>query len=252
MRRRDFISGLLAATAAAKAVPANAFAAQQQATPAATAATQTPVAGQTIIPSTPAPAPGPVPWMDGLLEAKPLDLNTLVPDAVAQTDAHFFNGTQTQTLRRLCEVLMPRIKAYPSAVDVGVPEFLDFLIGVSPRQQQQMYTAGLDKLDADSRHKSAVPFAQTSAAQADAVIRPWLRAWMSDHPPTEPHARFINLAHEDIRRATQNSQAWSDAKSAAEGQPAGLNLFWYPVDPNLHRGQANAAHAPARLPAAHA
>ncbi len=49
------------------------------------------------------------------------------------------------------------------------------------------------------------------SAQADALLKPWLRTWMTDHPPTEPHADFINIAHEDIRTATMNSKAWNDA-----------------------------------------
>jgi hypothetical protein len=176
--------------------------------------------------------------MTGLMEVKPLELTTLVADAVAQADAHFFNQQQTTTLRRLCEVLMPPLKGFPGALDAGVPEFLDFLIGASPRQQQQMYLSGLDRLDAEARSKFTVTFAKVTNAQADALIRPWLRAWLSDHPPTEPHARFINLAHRDIRMATANSQAWSEAMRAADGEASGLDLYWYPVDPDMHRDAA--------------
>jgi len=229
MRRRDFVKGILAATAAAKAMGA------QQATPAAAP----PATPQALPPAAPV-APGPTPWMSGLMEVKPLELTTLVPDAVAQTDAHFFNPQQTLTLRRLCELLMPPLKGFPGALDVGAPEFLDFLIGASPRQQQQMYLSGLHRLDEEARSKFAVPFAKATNAQADALIRPWLRAWMSDHPPKEPYARFINLAHQDIRTATVNSQAWSEAKLAAEGEAAGLDLYWYPVDPDMHREAAKA------------
>jgi hypothetical protein len=173
--------------------------------------------------------------MTGLMEVKPLELTTLVPDAVAQTDAHFFNRQQTLTLRRLCEVLMPPLKGFPGALDAGAPEFLDFLIGASPRQRQLTYQSGLDRLEAEAMRKFAAPFAKATNAQADALIRPWLRAWMSDHPPAEPNARFINLAHHDIRTATVNSQAWSDATRAAGGDATGLDLFWYPVDPDVHR-----------------
>jgi hypothetical protein len=176
--------------------------------------------------------------MSGLMEVKPLELNTLIPDAVAQTDAHFFGEQQTLTLRRLCGLLMPALKGFPGALDVGAPEFLDFLIGVSPRQQQQMYQSGLDWLDTEARSKFEVPFAKVTDAQADALIRPWLRAWMSDHPPAEPHARFINLAHQDIRLATVNSQAWNEAARAVSGDATGLDLYWYPVDPDVHRPAA--------------
>jgi hypothetical protein len=223
MRRRDFVKGILAASAAARAMGA------QQATPAA------PPAAPHVMPPAAPVAPGPVPWMRGLLDVKPLDLGTLVPDAVAQDDAHFFNALETATLRRLCALLMPPLKGNPGALDAGTPEFLDFLIGASPRQRQQLYLAGLDRLDAEAKHKFAVAFAGTTDAQADALIRPWLRTWMVEQLPTEVYAAFINQAHSDIRAATINSQAWSEAARAAGHRSNGVDLFWYPVDPNMRR-----------------
>jgi hypothetical protein len=225
MRRRDFVKGILAASAAAKAMAA------QQAAPAAPAAS---AAQHTLPPATPI-APGPVPWMRGLIDVKPLDMGTVVPDTVAQTEAHFFNAQQTATLRRLCALLMPPLKGRPGALDAGTPEFLDFLIGVSPRDQKQMYLSGLDRLDAEAKHKFGAGFGATTDVQADALIRPWLRAWMTDHPPAEPFARFINLVHSDIRMATINSQAWSEAGQAERRGAAGVDLYWYPVDPDMHR-----------------
>lgn len=231
MRRRDFVKGILAASAAAKTMAA------QQAAPVAQAAA---VAPQHVLPPPEPIAPGPVPWMRGLIDVKPLGLSTLVPDAVAQTDAHFFTAPQTATLRRLCALLMPPLKGYPGALEAGASEFLDFLIGASPRAQRLMYQTGLDQLDAEAKHKFAVSFTSTTDAQADALIKPWLRAWMTDHPPTEPHARFINLAHVDIRTATVNSQAWSEAARAAGHGSAGVDLFWYPIDPDMHRDREEA------------
>ena len=222
MRRRDFVKGILAASATAKALAA------QQAAPAAPAA-------QHVMPPVAPVAPGPVPWMRGLMDVKPLEMSTLVPDAVAQSEAHFFNEQQTKTLRRLCEVLMPPSKGRPGALGAGAPEFLDFLIGVSPRDRKQMYLSGLDRLDAEARNRLGGAFAATTDAQADALLRLWLRAWMADHPPTEPFARFINLAHSDIRMATINSQAWSEAVRAEGRAAAGVDLYWYPVDPDIHR-----------------
>jgi hypothetical protein len=236
MRRRDFVKGILAASATARALAA------QQAAPAAASAA--PATQHAMPPAAPV-APGPTPWMRGLLEVKPLEMNTLVPDAVAQTEAHFFNEQQTKTLRRLCEVLMPPLNGHPGALDAGTPEFLDFLVGVSPRDRKEMYQAGLDRLDAEARRKFAVPFAKATDAQADALIRPWLRAWMTDHPPAEPYARFINLAHSDIRTATINSQAWSE-EAQTSGRPAtGVDLYWYPVDPDMHRGTGTPVQRPA-------
>jgi len=226
MRRRDFVKGILAATASAKALAA------QQATAAAQAS---PLTAPHTMPAQGPVAPGPVPWMRGLMEVKPLELNTLVPDSVAQTDTHFFNPQQTATLHRFCEVLMPPLKGYPGALDAGTAEFLDFLIGVSPRDRKEMYLSGLDWLEAEAQRKFSAAFAKTTNVQADALIRPWLRTWMTDHPPTEEHAAFVNAAHMDIRTATINSPAWSDAARAKGRSSTGVDLYWYPVDPDVHR-----------------
>jgi hypothetical protein len=219
MQRRDFVKGIVAASVAAKTMLG-----QQAVTP--------------VVPSTPPPvptAPGPVPWMRGLTEVKPLAMTPIVPDAVAQTNAHFFNDQQMATLRRFSEMLMPPLKGYPGAKDAGTPEFLDFLIGVSPSDRQQMYQSGLDRLDAESKQHFGVSFANLNAAQADQLIRPWLKTWMTDHPPEEPYAYFINIAHSDIRTATINSQAWSEATIAAGQREEDVGMYWFPVEPDLYR-----------------
>jgi hypothetical protein len=225
MRRRDFVKTLMAAS-----VGATSALGQQNTTPAAAAARQ-------------APAPGPVPWMRGLMDVKPLPITPLTPDIFADTDTHFFNTTQTATLRRLCELFQPAYKHYPSAIEAGSPEFLDFLAEISPEEQQQMYQSGLDRLDSDARQKFSKSFADLDAAQADQVIRPSLRTWMADHPPTEPFERFLALAHVDIRTATVNSQAWADAARKAGEETPNVDLYWYPVDPDLRRQASMGAHS---------
>lgn len=180
-------------------------------------------------------APGPVPWMRGLREVKPLPITPLIPDAVAQTNVSFFSHQQLATLRKLSEILLPPLKGYPGAVDAGTPEFLDFLIGVSPSDRQQMYQSGLDRLDAEAKKQFGVPFSDVKKEQADQLLQPWMKTWMTDHPPTEPYAHFINVAHSDIRTATINSEAWSKAANATGKQNEGMGLYWYPIDPDIHR-----------------
>lgn len=231
MQRRDFVKAMIAATATAKAATG-----QQTAPPVV----------QKLPPAAPK-APGPVPWSRGLLDVKPLPMTPLVPDAVAETNTHFFIDTQMATLRRLGEIFMPpgkgSLKGYPSAIEAAAPEFLDFLIGSSPADRKQMYQSGLDRLETEAKEKFGISFAHASAAQADQLIRPWLRAWMNEHPPTEEHALFINIAHMDFRTATINSQAWADAARAA-GKPApDVDLYWYPVDPDLRDADSRKAAA---------
>jgi Gluconate 2-dehydrogenase subunit 3 len=225
MQRRDFVKAMLAASVSARSMLG------QSAPASVTPATPPPVPPRAV----PLPAPGPVPWVRGLMEAKPLPMIPLVPDAVAHTQTRFFTREQFATLRQLCEVLMPPLKNAPGALDAGAPEFLDFLISVSPADQQKMYRGGLDRLDAEARQKFGVPFAGVNLQQADALIRPWLRTWMTDHPPREPYERFINVAHSDIRTATINSKPWNDALPSEDDRLMQEGLYWYPVDPDMQR-----------------
>jgi hypothetical protein len=214
MQRRDFVKAIVAATVSAKA-----------------AAAQQPVA----LPPQAPKAPAPEPWMRGLLETKPLPMTPLAPDAIAQTNSNFFSETQTATLHHLCEILQPPYKTYPGAIAAGAPEFLDFLIGASPADRQQMYKSGLDRLESEARQRFQKSFAALDEPEAGQLIRQHLRTWLNDHPPSEPFERFLNLAHQDIRTATVNSQAWSDAAQAAGQRPPNIDLYWYPVDPDLRR-----------------
>jgi hypothetical protein len=225
MQRRDFVKSLVVASVSAKTLLG------QQAAPAAQVAPATPP--PTPPGAAPRIAPGPVPWMRGLLEAKPLNLGSVIPDAVASAETRFFTGAQRATLRQLCEILMPPLKGYPGALDAGAPEFLDFLVSVSPPDRQELYKSGLDRLNREAKEKFSVAFADVSAAQADALLRPWMRAWLTDHPPTEPYEAFINLAHADIRTATVNSQAWNEAAAANGEGRQGVGLYWYPVEADV-------------------
>jgi hypothetical protein len=231
MQRRDFVKAMMAAT-----VTAREMLGQQSST--------------AVAPSTPPPvptAPGPVPWMRGLMEVKPLPITPLVPDAIAQTHAHFFNDRQMATLRRLSEILLPPLNGYPGAAEAGTPEFLDFLTGVSPSDRQQMYQSGLDRLDAEAKKRFDASFVNLQPDQADQLLRPWLQTWMSDHPPVEAYARFINIAHSDIRTATINSEAWSKAAIAKGQREPDMGLYWFPVEPDLYReGSPSFARTDAR------
>lgn len=225
MRRRDFVKSLVAASVSAPSLLGQQSSAAAQVAPSAPLPTP-PGAGPEL-------PPMPVPWMRGLMETRPLHLGAIVPDVFASPRPKFFTETQTDTLRQFCEIVMPPLKGYPGAMDAGAPEFLDYLISVSPPERQHMYRTGLDRLEHEARQKFGVPFAGVNAQQADALIRPFLRAWMQDHPPTEPHEAFINLAHADVRTATMNSRAWSEAELAAGHGPPGVGLYWYPVEADV-------------------
>lgn len=221
MQRRDFVKAMMAASVSARAMLG-----QQPST--------SPVAPSTLPPSA-TTAPGPLPWMRGLMEVKPLQINQITPDAVAETHTQFFSETQMSSLRRLCDVMMPSLHGRPGAKEAETPEFLDFLISVSSEERQQMYRSGLDRLESEAKSKFGTLFAQVNEAQAGEILKPWLRTWMTDHPPAEPFADFVNIVNGDIRTATINSQAWADATSKAGQRTPDQGLYWYPVEPDLRR-----------------
>jgi hypothetical protein len=191
------------------------------------------------------PPPAPVPWTLGLNPQTPLP-QTEVVDGIAETEQCFFTAIQMATLVRLSDVLMPPIGNKPGAVQAETPLFLDFLIGVSPAARKQMYTGGLNWLDSESQRRYGKAFSKLDDGNADAILKPWLRTWMSDHPPTEAHADFINIAHEDIRTATVNSKAWSEVPSADAQASTQGGLYWYPIEPDIY-GSSAAIRIPAHV-----
>jgi hypothetical protein len=56
---------------------------------------------------------------------------------------------------------------------------------------------------------------------------------MSDHPPSEEHADFINIAHEDIREATVNSKPWSAVPTPKGVEMTEVALYWTPIEPDM-------------------
>jgi hypothetical protein len=188
-----------------------------------------------------APAlPAPVPWTLGLNPRTPLP-QTIVADAAGETVPTYFSAAQMATLRRLADVMLPRTTTHPGALDAKTPEFLDFLIGHSPAVRGTLYTNGLDWLDAQARLKHAKPFDQIEISDVDAIVKPWLRTWMTDHPPTQSHADFVNIAHADIRTATVNSHVWFDTLDP-KGRESSTQLYWSPIEPDIYAERPTSVH----------
>ncbi len=236
MKRRDFVKGFAVATATA----GTALGQQQPAQnppPAANAVEQGTMAVQPAAASNPQATAR----VRAMAQFHTPNIPLSQPDLVAVTSEHYFTPARHATLVRLCEILMPASGDYPSAIKAGTPEFLDFYLGASPADQQAMYNNGLDRLNAECMKQFHVPFAKADAKQADAVIRPYLKGWMNDHPPREVHVRFVNLAHRDIRMATINSPAWASAAEAAGERTPGVGLYWAPIEPGIQTWVNHAA-----------
>ena len=226
MRRRDFVKGIVAVPVAAQTVLGQ----QAPAPPPAV----TPNAGTPLAVPLAAARPAAA-GRRGMSDFKAPPIVSVVPDAVAEPDVHFFTEQQLAALNRLSDLLMPPLNGYPGAVTAGAPDFLDFLVSASPEDIQQLYRSGLDRLNADAKKKFDTAFAKLNDKQADAIVRPGFKPWMQWHPPTEPFAHFIATAHDDIRKATMNSEAWNTAAVAAGERTPGVGLFWYPIDPDMKK-----------------
>ncbi len=187
------------------------------------------------------PPPAPVPWTLGLNARTPIPATGLADD-IAAAEPSFFTPLQMSTLTRLSDVLLPPLNGKPGAVQAQTPAFLDFLIGSSPEPRQKVYAGGLDWLEATAQSKYKTAFAQLDDAQAGETIKPWLRAWMNDNPPTEAHANFINIAHDDIRTATVNSKAWHDVPSIGAEPSTETGIYWLPIEPDVYGENPAYAH----------
>jgi hypothetical protein len=225
MRRRDFVRSLIATVVASKGLAAQQAARQQL------------------------PIAAPVPWTLGLNPKTPIPQTTLA-EGIAEEKLSFFTGPQMESMKRLCNLLMPPMSGKPGAIDAGTPEFLDLLIGQSPEPRRKIYAGGLDWIEAEAQKKYKVSFAKLDDNQASVLLKPWLRTWMSDHPPVETHADFVNVAHDDIREATFNSEAWAESALASthEGTPTGI--YWAPVDAEITSAKPHvqAAKGAAKMP----
>ncbi|MGA2118996.1 MAG: gluconate 2-dehydrogenase subunit 3 family protein [Bryobacteraceae bacterium] len=195
------------------------------------AAPAAPLAAQQAAP--PAPPPG----QSRAGQAAP-PLQTTAADLAAEPTAPaFFTPDQFAALRRLGSLLQPPINGHPGAPEAGAPEFLDFLLGVSPPDRQLLYRNGLHALNAQAGKQFEKSFADLDDRQADAILRPLLVAipWPEDLP-RDPLRHFLAQAQRDFRAATENSREWaaSDAASGrrrGRGFGGGSGLYWLPIDP---------------------
>jgi len=157
-------------------------------------------------------------------------------DVVSEPVVRFFNVQQFAALQKLSGILVPPMKGSPGALDCGVPEFLDFLIGASPADRQRLYRTGLDTLNTQAKKQFSKSFSELDATQADAILRPLLVAvpWAYD-PPKDPIKHFLSAARQDVQTATRNSKEANDATTASGRRGGGGGLYWNPVDPT-YRG----------------
>ena len=146
-------------------------------------------------------------------------------EAVVPGTTRFFTASQLATLHRLADLIVPAVNGKPAASDAGVPEFLDFLVGKSPRDRQTLYRNGLDLLEAEAKRRYSKPFSDVSAEQATDLLAPLTQSW-SFQGPADPFARFLQEAKDDVLRAAINSREWANS-GAQRRSSGGVGSYWY-------------------------
>lgn len=211
MKRRRFVKAL----AVAPAVPA--VLAQQAQQPQGQ-----PAPGIPTNPTQPVEPPGRVSQEQPKLEIA-------IPDQAAEMMPRYFSAQQFAALKKLCDILMPAHEGHPGALEAQAPEFLDFLIGDSPPDRQDLYKTGLDILNSKSQKQFKKPFAEIQSSEADTLLVSLREAWTYETPP-DPLARFLRAAKQDVRTATMNSREYASSSAATSRRAFGPALYWYPLD----------------------
>lgn len=159
-------------------------------------------------------------------------LEASIPDAAASMVPRYFTNSEFASLQKLSDILMPSVNGKPGALEAKAAEFLDFLIGESPYDRQQVYRVGLDALNKESQKRFTKPFAELEAQQADALLAPLRQVW-TPNTSSDPITRFLQAAKQDVRTATTNSREYTMAIRAGVGGRRGFvggGLYWYPLD----------------------
>ena len=156
-------------------------------------------------------------------------LAVTVPEDVAAGVRRFFTPEQYAALEKLGEILVPKSETRPGAREARAAEFLDFLLSQSPLERQKLYREGLDRLNGEARKRAGPPFSDLNPQQADAVLAPLREPW-TYKGSSDPFARFLRAAKEDIFLATVNSREFAAAASARSRAAAGTGTYWYPIE----------------------
>ena len=96
--------------------------------------------------------------------------NVLHAAATPGAKAVFLSPAQLDLVTAIAERILPRTDT-PGATDVGVPAFVDLMLGnYSTETARKVFAAGLDEVNAASFAAHAQSFVKISATQQDAIL----------------------------------------------------------------------------------
>ena len=81
----------------------------------------------------------------------------------------FFTSAEWKLVRMLSDLIIPRDERSGSATDVGVPEFMDFMMIDQPQNQERMRN-GLAWIDAEAQRRFGRIFVDCDSAQHAALL----------------------------------------------------------------------------------
>jgi len=161
---------------------------------------------------------------------QPTEVTTTLHDVGGTTVRRYFDDQQFSALQRICDLIVPAQNSRPGALDVEVPEFLDFHVSVSFDDRQQAYRAGLDALNFQALLLFGKSFAELSDGQADRIIAEPMRVNWTPSPPRDILAAFLREVRQDALAATQNTRAYSESLASAGGRRRDTDLYWYVME----------------------
>jgi Gluconate 2-dehydrogenase subunit 3 len=149
---------------------------------------------------------------------------TVAADAAADGSITCFNAAQLAALERLAEII-----GTSAAKDASAATFLDFLISRSPADRMALYKDGLDRLNADAMKRYQRPFDKVTVAEAEPLLGSLQQPW-TYHEPSDPQAKFLRAAKNDILTATVNSREYIAAVSKRRRGGSGTGQYWFPIE----------------------
>ena len=123
---------------------------------------------------------------------------TQAPPALA-----FLTAAQYTTLDALAETIIPADDQSPGARAARVADYIDLLLSESDDPTQRAWTAGLALLDAESRRRFKVPYAQLTPPQATELLTPLAT---NEDSPNAPLEQFFKTTKDATIRGYYTSE----------------------------------------------
>lgn len=106
----------------------------------------------------------------------------------------FLTAAQYTTIDALAETIIPADEHSPGAREARAADYIDLLLAESDDLTQRAWTAGLALLDAESRRRFTVPYAQLTPARATELLTPLARNEDSPKAPLDQFFRSVKDA----------------------------------------------------------